>query len=322
MELFDQQRREALQRNEPLPARMQPTSFDQFVGQEELLGPGKPLRRLIESDRLGSAILHGPPGCGKTALAGIVARVTRAEFESLHAAEAGVKDVRAAIERARRRLIEADRRTVLFLDEIHRFNRGQQDVLLSDVEKGVLILIGATTENPYFSINSPLISRSTVYRFLPLGVEQLIALCRAALTDARRGFGSLSVTCDQDALRCIAETADGDARRALRGLEIAVCLRRGHDDAPVHITHDDAVEAMPGRTFVYDRSGDSHFDVTSAFIKSMRGSDPDATVYWLSRMLMSGEDPLFVARRIAIINPIMVMTRLRTPTKLPQFSKT
>lgn len=300
MDLFDQQRREALRRNEPLPARMQPTSLDQFVGQEALLGPGKPLRRLIESDRLGSAIFHGPPGCGKTALAGIIARMTQAEFESLHAAAAGVKDVRAAIERARRRLVESGRRTVLFLDEIHRFNRGQQDVLLSDVEKGVLILIGATTENPYFSVNSPLISRSTVFRFQPLSVEQLVTLCRRALTDSRSGFGGLRVTCDDDTLRCIAETADGDARRALRGLEIAVCLRRGQDDAPVHITHEDVAEAMQGRTLAYDRSGDSHFDVTSAFIKSMRGSDPDATVYWLSRMIISGEDPLFVARRIAI----------------------
>ena len=300
MDLFDEQRRDALRSSEPLPARMRPISLDEFAGQEEILGQGKVLRRLIESDRLTSAIFYGPPGCGKTALAGIIARMTRAEFESLHAAAAGVKDVRAVIERARERLVSTGRRTVLFLDEIHRFNRGQQDALLSDVENGVLILIGATTENPFFSVNSPLISRGTVFRFTPLTVEQITALCHRALQDPDRGLGRLKVTCAPEALKLIAETCEGDARRALGGLEIAMYVSARSQDEPVHITLDAAAQAMQQRTLSYDKSGDLHYDVTSAFIKSMRGSDPDASVYWLARMLESGEDPLFIARRIAI----------------------
>jgi len=297
MDLFAEQREAALRRVWPLAVRMRPRSLDELVGQEHFAGQGRLLRRLLEADRLTSAILYGPPGCGKTTLARLIASHTRAEFVTLHAAEAGVKDVRAVIETARERLTANGRRTVLFLDEIHRFNRAQQDVLLKDVEEGVLILIGATTENPFFTVNSPLISRSQVLEFRALTPEQITTLLRRALSDSERGLGQSGVTCDEDALRFIAERADGDARRALAALEVAVSSQPG--ERSPHVTLDIAAESMQLKAVSYDR-GDTHYDVASAFIKSMRGSDPDAALYWLARMLEGGEDPRFIARRIAI----------------------
>ncbi len=298
MDLFAEQRDEALRRVQPLAVRMRPRCLDEFVGQEHFLGPGKLLRRLLAADRLGSAILYGPPGCGKTTLALVIAAHTQAEFEALHAAEATVKDVRRVLEDARNRLISANRRTVLFLDEIHRFNRAQQDVLLNDVETGIVTLIGATTENPFFSVNSPLISRSQIFKFEPLTTKELVLLLRRALADEQRGLGRLQAACDEDALLLLAERADGDARRALAALEVAV-LSQPAGRRP-HVTRAVAAESLQRKHVSYDATGDAHYDVASALIKSMRGSDPDAALYWLARMLEGGEDPRFIARRIVI----------------------
>jgi len=288
-----------VQRVQPLAVRMRPQNLDEFVGQEHFAGPGRLLRRLLEADRLTSAILYGPPGCGKTTLARLIAGYTKAEFVTLHAAEAGVKDVRAVIEAAHDRLTAHGQRTVLFLDEIHRFNRAQQDVLLRDVEEGTLVLVGATTETPFFAVNSPLISRSQVFEFRPLTPEQIEVLLRRALTDRERGLGAARATADDAALRFIAQRADGDARRALAALEVAV-LSQAHGDTPPHVTVAIAAESMQQKSQGYDGTGDTHYDIASAFIKSMRGSDPDAALYWLARMLEGGEDPRFIARRIAI----------------------
>ncbi|MFQ5805419.1 MAG: replication-associated recombination protein A [Phycisphaerae bacterium] len=299
MDLFTEQEQVALQRVQPLALRMRPRTLEEFVGQEACLGPGKLLRRLLEADRLTSAIFYGPPGSGKTTLAQIIAAQTRAAFETLHAAEAGVKDVRRVIDAARARLTSGDRRTVLFLDEIHRFNRAQQDTLLRDVEEGALILLGATTENPFFSINAPLISRSNVFEFQPLAPEQLVTLMERALRDTERGLGRLDVRVEPDALRLVAEQSNGDARRALSALEVAVLSEQTRGQR-ARVTVAVAAESMQRPTLPYDKTGDTHYDVASAFIKSMRGSDPDAALYWLARMLEGGEDPRFIARRIAI----------------------
>lgn len=303
MDLFDEKRRESLARARPLAVRMRPRTLEEFVGQQHFLGPGKLLRRLLDSDRLTSAILYGPPGTGKTSLAEIIANRTQASFESVNAAAIGVKEVRAILERARHRLADDERRTVMFLDEIHRFNRAQQDVLLGDVEDGIVILIGATTENPFFSVNSPLVSRSQIFQFQPLDDDDIVALMDRALSDRERGLGHHQVTIDQDALAFLAATSDGDARRALSALEVAV-LSQGHTgdqpEEPIRITLEVAQDSIQRKAIVYDGDGDEHYDAASALIKSMRGSDPDATVYWLARMLEAGEDPRFVARRIAI----------------------
>ncbi|MBK9128916.1 MAG: replication-associated recombination protein A [Phycisphaerales bacterium] len=299
MDLFAEQRAAALRSVEPLAVRMRPRTFDEFVGQEHFARPGGLLRRLLEADRLGSAILYGPPGCGKTTLAHLIARHTRAEFIALHAAEAGVKDVRAVIDTARQRLAASGQRTVLFLDEIHRFNRAQQDVLLQDVEEGVLTLVGATTENPFFAVNAPLLSRSQIFELRPLGPADIERLMRAALADTERGLGGSGVSVDDDALRFLAERADGDARRALSALEVAVRSQQAPGRTP-RVTLEVAGESMQVKAVPYDATGDTHYDVASALIKSMRGSDPDAALYWLARMLEGGEDPRFIARRIAI----------------------
>jgi len=285
----------------PLAVRMRPRNLDEFAGQSHFLGPDKLLRRMLEADRLSSLIFYGPPGVGKTSLARVIANYTKAKFHYLSAPAATVKDIRAVIAAARDRLAAAGARSVLFLDEIHRFNRAQQDVLLDDVEAGILILIGATTENPYFSINSPLISRSTVFRFEPLSKEEILWLLKAAIADGDRGLGKYDIAADENALKFLAVMCDGDARRALTALEVGIlsqAARKGAEKIKFNLKV--AKESIQQKAINYDGAGDTHYDLASALQKSMRGSDPDATVYWLARMITGGEDTRFIARRIAI----------------------
>ena len=304
MDLFAEQREQALRTAEPLAVRMRPKTLDGFVGQEHFLGPGKLLRRMLEANRITSAIFYGPPGTGKTTLARIIAHYTRARFEQLHASAAGVKEVRELLAAGRERLAASGRRTVLFIDEIHRFNRAQQDVLLDEVESGVVILIGATTQNPFFVINAPLVSRSQIFQFEPLSVEQIMVLLRRALADREAGLGRFNIDVAEEALEHLAVTSDGDARRALSALEVAVLSQqargRSGEAQPIRIDLAVAAESIQRKALVYDGRGDEHYDLASALIKSMRGGDPDATVYWLARMLEAGEDPRFIARRVAI----------------------
>ncbi len=299
----------------PLAVRMRPRNLNDFIGQKHFLGPDKLLTRMLEADRLSSLIFYGPPGVGKTSLAAVIANYTKAKFYYLSAPAASVKDIRQISGQARDRLAANGARTVLFIDEIHRFNRAQQDVLLDDVEAGVLILIGATTENPYFSVNSPLISRSTVFRFESLDQEDVLQLLKAAIDDSERGLGKFDIDAEDKALKFLAGICDGDARKALTALEVGVLSQaaRKHGDrtkgskehvktTPVQINFnlDIAKESIQQKTIDYDGTGDTHYDLASALQKSMRGSDPDATVYWLARMLSGGEDTRFIARRIAI----------------------
>jgi putative ATPase len=281
----------------PLAARLRPRSLDEVVGQQQLLGPGKSLRVLIESDRLSSVIFWGPPGTGKTTIARLVAGVSAKAFETLSAVSAGVKDVREVAERARARLGERGQGTILFLDEVHRFSRAQQDVLLPFVEEGLLVLIGATTENPFFSLTGPLLSRSTLFRLEPLTDDDLRTLALRALDDAERGLGDEAAAIDDDALQHLVDKSEGDARHLLTVLEVAHAL--AVERAQGRITLDDAEAALALRSVNY--GDDEHYDIVSAFIKSIRGSDPDAGVYWLARMLEAGEDARFVARRLVIL---------------------
>lgn len=299
-DLWQDRRDRALAGALPLAARMRPRSLDEFVGQAHILGEGRLLRRMLQAGRLTSVILHGPPGTGKTTLAEVIARQVEATFERENAASVGVQRIRQIIDEARARLTDSDRRTVLFLDEIHRFTRAQQDVLLADVERGVIILIGATTENPMFTVNSALVSRSTVFRLEPIDEDALAALLRRAIADPERGYGRMSLTVDDDAIAHWARIADGDARRALSALEVAVASAPEAGGA-AHITLADAQESIQRKAMVYDRQGDQHYDHASAMIKSVRGSDPDAALYWVARMLESGEDPRFICRRLAIL---------------------
>ncbi|MFH5803588.1 replication-associated recombination protein A [Alienimonas sp. DA493] len=281
---------------QPLAARMRPRTLDEFAGQSHLLGEGKLLRRMLAADRVGSVILFGPPGAGKTTLAKLIAKHSKAHFESLNAAAIGVKEVRAVLSSAADRLSAVGARTVLFLDEIHRFSRSQQDVLLPDVEAGRVTLVGATTANPYFALVGPLLSRSTIFELKPLSNEEIVGVLQRALADQERGLGDAGVTVEPAALRFLAEICEGDARRALTGLEVAVrSVEKGST-----VTLADAEESVQRKSLHHDAAGDEHYDVISAFIKSMRGSDPDATIYWLARMLDAGEDPRFLARRIVI----------------------
>ena len=280
---------------------MRPRTLDEYAGQQHILGPGKLLRRAIEADRLSSVILFGPPGTGKTTLAEIIARATQSRFERLSGVESNVADLRRVIAAAANRLANSGAKTILFIDEIHRWNKAQQDVLLPDVERGTVRLIGATTHNPFFYINSPLVSRSQVFQLEPLAVEDLAALLRRALADETRGFGKQKVRLDADALLHLATTADGDARRALNALEIAVVTTAPGEDGAIHIDRVNAEESIQKKAVVCDGDGDQHYDTISAFIKSVRGSDPDAALYWLAKMLYAGEEIRFIARRLVIL---------------------
>jgi putative ATPase len=299
--LFGKSERANIASAAPLAVRMRPRKLNEFIGQSHFLGPDKLLNRMLEADKLTSLIFYGPPGAGKTSLAAVIANYTKAEFCYLSAPAANVKDIREIIGRARDRLAVSRKRTVLFIDEIHRFNRAQQDVLLDDVEAGVLILIGATTENPYFSVNSPLISRSTVFHFEPLSADNVLQLLLTAITDAERGLGKLDIQADDRALRFLAVRCDGDARRALTALEVGVLSQAARrPDKKIKFNLEVAKESIQQKTIEYDGTGDTHYDLASALQKSMRGSDPDATVYWLARMIAGGEDTRFIARRIAV----------------------
>jgi putative ATPase len=276
---------------------MRPRTLDEFVGQDHFLGPGKLLRRLLQADRLGSVIFYGPPGTGKTALAHVIANHTKCVFRQINAVATGIKEVRDLLAEARAELETSGRRTILFVDELHRFNRAQQDVLLPDVEEGRVILIGATTQNPFFAINSPLLSRSQIFTFETLTRAQIKLILLRALADSERGLGNRPVHAHEDALDFLAEICDGDARRALSALEVGVLSIA---EEPIEFTLAVAQDSIQRKALDYDATGDAHYDVASAFIKSMRGSDPDAAIYWLARMLESGEDPRFIARRIVI----------------------
>jgi len=295
-DLFSVAVEDRLRRRAPLAARLRPRTLDEVVGQEELLGPGRPLRTLIESDRLSSLVLWGPPGTGKTTIARLIAGATEKAFEPLSAVSAGVKDVREVADRARTRLGEQGQGTILFLDEVHRFSRTQQDALLPHVEEGLFVLIGATTENPFFSLTGPLLSRSTLFRLVPLGPDALRALLRRAMTDPR-GLADEGLSLDAAALDHIVDRAEGDARHALTSLEVATALAAESGRGSVSLG--DAEAALALRALRY--GDDEHYDVLSAFIKSVRGSDPDAGLYWLARMVEAGEDPRLIARRLVIL---------------------
>jgi putative ATPase len=282
----------------PLAVRMRPRTLDEFAGQQHFIGEGKLLRRILEADALSSLIFYGPPGVGKTSLAMVIANQTKAEFRYISAPAASVKDIRDVIAEAKDRLTSSSKRTILFIDEIHRFNRAQQDVLLDDVESGIVIFIGATTENPFFAVNSPLISRSTVFYFEPLSEDDVVGLLKRAITDKERGLGKYDIETEDKALKYIATVCDGDARKAMTALEVGVLSQKGA--GKIKFDFQTAKDSIQGKTIDYDQTGDTHYDLASAFQKSMRGSDPDATVYWLARMIAGGEDVRFIARRIAV----------------------
>ena len=299
MDLFDAGLRDRQAADQPLAARLRPRTLDEYVGQDHILGPGRLLRRAIEADQLSSLIFYGPPGTGKTTLAAVIAHTTRAHFISINAVLAGVADIRQAVDEAGQLRKLHNRKTILFIDEVHRFNKAQQDALLPWVENGTIILIGATTENPYFSVNRPLLSRSRVFQLQGLDSAALAHIAQQALTDAR-GYGHLRVALHPDARAHLIDVANGDARALLNALELAVETTEPDTQGRIAIDLAVAEESIQRRALLYDKEGDYHFDAISAFIKSMRGSDPDATLYWLARMVYAGEDPRFLFRRMLI----------------------
>ena len=300
MDLFDYMKEKTLEKESPLASRMRPTVLEEVVGQEHIIGPGKLLYRAIKADKLGSIIFYGPPGTGKTTLAKVIANTTSAQFEQLNATTAGKKDMEAVVERAKNLLGMYGKKTILFIDEIHRFNKGQQDYLLPFVEDGTLILIGATTENPYFEVNRALLSRSVIFELKPLKKEEIEKLLVKAVTDSEKGMGMYQAKLEDDAREFLADISGGDARAALNAIELAILTTPVSPDGKIHIDLDTASECIQKRAVHYDKDGDQHYDTISAFIKSMRGSDPDAAVYYLAKMLSAGEDIKFIARRMMI----------------------
>ncbi len=302
MDLFEHAMTERMQDEAPLAARLRPRTLDEVVGQEHIIAPGKLLRRAIEADRLFSSIIFfGPPGTGKTTLAQIIANHTQAHFESISAVLAGVAELRRVIAEAAERRKLYRRRTILFVDEVHRWNKAQQDALLPHVENGMVTLIGATTENPYFEVIAALVSRSRLFQLEPLNEEHMLRMIERALTDPQRGYGSRNVCMDEDARRHLARLANGDARNLLNAVELAVESTPPDASGVIHVTLDVAQESIQKRAVLYDKDGDAHYDTISAFIKSVRGSDPDAALYWLAKMLLAGEDPRFILRRLIIL---------------------
>ncbi|MBQ7955401.1 MAG: replication-associated recombination protein A [Lachnospiraceae bacterium] len=300
MDLFDYMRSTNMEKESPLAARMRPTTLEEVVGQQHIIGKDKLLYRAIKADKISSIIFYGPPGTGKTTLAKVIANTTSAEFTQINATVAGKKDMEEVVEKAKNLQGMYGKRTILFIDEIHRFNKGQQDYLLPFVEDGTLILIGATTENPYFEVNGALISRSIIFELKPLEKEDIKALLKKAVYDTDKGMGIYGAEIEEDALEFLAELSGGDARHALNAIELGIMTTQKSEDGKIHITMEVAQECIQKRVMRYDKNGDSHYDTISAFIKSMRGSDPDAAVYYLARMLYAGESITFIARRIMI----------------------
>ena len=299
MDLFEEKDQLDNIKDRPLSVRMRPGNLEEFTGQEHILGEGKLLKRIIKADRISSLILYGPPGTGKTALAHIIANITKAVFEQVNAVDSNVGTLRKLIAAAKQRRISG-RKTILFIDEIHRFNKAQQDVLMPDVEEGTIILIGATTHNPFFSINSPLLSRSHIFELELLSEDDLIQILKRALEDKDKGLGNLKIKMDHKALAHLAKVSDGDARKALNSLEVGALTTAKDSKGIINFTLSAAEESIQKKAVIYDRDEDAHYDTASAFIKSMRGSDPDAALYWMAKMLYAGEDPRFIARRIVI----------------------
>ena len=300
MDLFDYMREKQMKSEAPLASRLRPRTLDEVVGQSHIIGKDKLLYRAIQADKLGSVIFYGPPGTGKTTLARVIANTTSSDFRQINATVAGKKDMEDVVKAAKDNMGMYGRKTILFVDEIHRFNKGQQDYLLPFVEDGTLILIGATTENPYFEVNGALLSRSRIFELKPLEKEDIKELIRRALTDEERGMGVYGAVMDPDAMDFLADTANGDARAALNAVELGILTTERREDGKIHIDLETAQECIQKRAVYYDKNGDNHYDTISAFIKSMRGSDPDAAVYYLARMLYAGEDIKFISRRIMI----------------------
>lgn len=300
MDLFEYMAQNTKEKESPLASRLRPTTLEEVVGQQHIIGKDKLLYRAIKADKLRSIIFYGPPGTGKTTLAKVIASTTSAEFKQINATVAGKKDMEAVVEEAKSTLGMYGKKTILFVDEIHRFNKGQQDYLLPFVEDGTLILIGATTENPYFEVNGALISRSSIFELQPLSKEDIKTLLTRAVYDQEKGMGSYQAMIDPEALDFLADIAGGDARNALNAIELGILTTPRSEDGRIHITLDVASECIQKRVVRYDKTGDNHYDTISAFIKSMRGSDPDAAVYYLAKMLYAGEDIKFIARRIMI----------------------
>ena len=300
MDLFTFMEKKNRDSESPLASRMRPSSLDEVVGQEHIIGKDKLLYRAIKADRISSVIFYGPPGTGKTTLAKVIAATTKSEFKQINATSAGKKDMEEVVEEAKKNFGGYGKRTILFIDEIHRFNKGQQDYLLPFVEDGTIILIGATTENPYFEVNGALLSRSHIFELKPLSNDNIKQLLLRAVNDPEKGMGSFKAVIDDDALEFLSEMSNGDARTALNALELGVLTTERKDDGYIHIDLDTAEECIQKRVLKYDKDGDNHYDTISAFIKSMRGSDPDAAIYYLARMLAAGEDIKFIARRIVI----------------------